>query len=338
MAVMITRSPTDIEQFGDVLLALAQGIARAPLERILYEALSLMRDVVPFRAAWWGQATLDVATGVPRNWTHGAIGLSANFVEEWERIASNDQLARASLSSSGETFVASVDNAEFVGMPELGAFCRRHHMAHAMAVSHELPGNGPMFFVSVNRDQSGKPFSLLEQGAFSSFIRHVCHHWRERIEAERRVDGLAGWENYGLADEKGRLLYVGRRMADAFRRQHPDWSGTLLPVAWHSQGWGRPQHIQLGRSARLAVETRHDFLALRLVERVTSSGLPPRELGVAALYAQGRSSKEIAAVLGLTPSTVRTYLRNAYLHLGVKNKFELQSALKAPLGRPADEG
>jgi DNA-binding CsgD family transcriptional regulator len=335
---MTTRPPTNMEHFGDVLLALAQGIARAPLERILYEALSLMHEVVPFRAAWWGQATLDAVTGVPTNWTHGAIGLSATFVEEWERIAPNDQLARASLSSSGETFVASVDNAEFAGLPEIDAFCRRHQMAHAMAVSHELPGDGAMFFVSINRDQSGKPFSLLEQGAFSSFVRHVCHHWRQRIEVERSVDGLAGWENYGLADHEGRLLYVGRRMADALRYQAPDWSGTLLPVAPRSEERGPPQLIQLGRSARLAVEARRNFLALRLVERATASGLPPRELGAAALYAQGRSNKEIAAVLGLTPSTVRTYLRNAYLHLGVKNKFELLTALKAPSGRPADKG
>ncbi len=37
------------------------------------------------------------------------------------------------------------------------------------------------------------------------------------------------------------------------------------------------------------------------------------------LYAQGRSHKDIAATLGLTPATVRTYLRTAYAALGVSN-------------------
>ena len=46
------------------------------------------------------------------------------------------------------------------------------------------------------------------------------------------------------------------------------------------------------------------------------------------LYAQGRSHKDIAATLGLTPATVRTYLRTAYAALGVSNKLELVSALR----------
>ena len=39
------------------------------------------------------------------------------------------------------------------------------------------------------------------------------------------------------------------------------------------------------------------------------------------LYAQGRSHRDIAATLGLTPATVHTYLRAAYAALGVSNKL-----------------
>jgi DNA-binding CsgD family transcriptional regulator len=45
------------------------------------------------------------------------------------------------------------------------------------------------------------------------------------------------------------------------------------------------------------------------------------------LYAQGRSYKEIARLLGLSPATVRTYLRSVYVQLGVRNKIELSGAL-----------
>ena len=54
----------------------------------------------------------------------------------------------------------------------------------------------------------------------------------------------------------------------------------------------------------------------------------PRELSAAMLYAHGHSHKDIAASLGLTPATVRTYLRSAYAVLGVKNKMELVAALR----------
>ena len=55
--------------------------------------------------------------------------------------------------------------------------------------------------------------------------------------------------------------------------------------------------------------------------------LGPRSLA-AMLYAQGQSHKDIAATLGLTPATVRTYLRTAYAALGVRNKLELVAALR----------
>ena len=44
-------------------------------------------------------------------------------------------------------------------------------------------------------------------------------------------------------------------------------------------------------------------------------------------YAQGQPHTAIAQRLGLTPATVRTYLRDAYAQLGVRNKIELLAAL-----------
>jgi DNA-binding CsgD family transcriptional regulator len=55
--------------------------------------------------------------------------------------------------------------------------------------------------------------------------------------------------------------------------------------------------------------------------------LTPRERRVAHLFAQGMTYKVIARQLSLSPATVRTYLRQAYLHLGVKSKMELSDAL-----------
>jgi DNA-binding CsgD family transcriptional regulator len=45
------------------------------------------------------------------------------------------------------------------------------------------------------------------------------------------------------------------------------------------------------------------------------------------MYAAGHSYKAIALRTGLSPATVRTYLRDAYLQLGVRNKVELGSRL-----------
>lgn len=51
--------------------------------------------------------------------------------------------------------------------------------------------------------------------------------------------------------------------------------------------------------------------------------LTPKEFTVARLYAEGRTYKEIARELALSPATVRHHLRGAFARLGIRNKAEL---------------
>jgi len=53
------------------------------------------------------------------------------------------------------------------------------------------------------------------------------------------------------------------------------------------------------------------------------SRLPPRLARVAALLTAGYSDKDIAASTGLTFATVRTYVREVYVRLGVHRRVDL---------------
>ncbi len=70
--------------------------------------------------------------------------------------------------------------------------------------------------------------------------------------------------------------------------------------------------------------------------------LTPREREVLRALATGLSSKEVAAELGLTIETVRSYTKTAYAALGVHNRAEAtMAAVEAGLldipASPADE-
>ena len=67
------------------------------------------------------------------------------------------------------------------------------------------------------------------------------------------------------------------------------------------------------------------------------AALSRRERMVAAKFAEGRTYKEIAQLLCISPGTVRTHLTTIYRKLGVSNKVMLVG-LMAPHARPIDPG
>ena len=68
-----------------------------------------------------------------------------------------------------------------------------------------------------------------------------------------------------------------------------------------------------------AMEERVSMLSDQSLERF---GLTPREVEILHLVAQGKTNKEIAADLYISPLTVRTHLEHIYEKLGVGSRTE----------------
>jgi DNA-binding CsgD family transcriptional regulator len=60
----------------------------------------------------------------------------------------------------------------------------------------------------------------------------------------------------------------------------------------------------------------------------TRDQLTPQELQVSLLLAEGRTTKEAAAALFLSPKTIEYHLRNAYRKLGIHSREELRESLR----------
>jgi DNA-binding NarL/FixJ family response regulator len=55
--------------------------------------------------------------------------------------------------------------------------------------------------------------------------------------------------------------------------------------------------------------------------------LTPQELHIATLVAQGKTNKEIAAAMYLSPKTIEYHLSNAYRKLDIHSRAELVSVV-----------
>ena len=64
------------------------------------------------------------------------------------------------------------------------------------------------------------------------------------------------------------------------------------------------------------------FLDVRKVYQSPLTGLTRRELEVLSALAAGRTNKEIAADLGLSPNTVKFHVKNLFQKLGVHNRSQ----------------
>jgi DNA-binding CsgD family transcriptional regulator len=77
---------------------------------------------------------------------------------------------------------------------------------------------------------------------------------------------------------------------------------------------------------------------LRRRDPSTIDELTPQELQIALLLAGGRTTREAAATLFLSPKTIEYHLRHVYLKLGIHSREELAAVLSAssPVFEPAD--
>jgi DNA-binding CsgD family transcriptional regulator len=316
-----------LREFGMCLLALVTIARSGNAQDMHREALQVLQGLIPFDSAWWGEVSPGSGETPPRNWLHGSIGLSLGFAQEWNALSAVDRFAGQSIAHCGEVLRASSDDGRHPPEGIVDSFCKRHGIEHAMAITMELPASGLMFFVSIYRRPGAPPFRDDEAVIFGEFARHLVQHWRDVL------DGLQGavpgrtWDAYAFADGEGRLIYLGARVGQVLHQAEPTWQGTMLPSAVAAQARQAPCTVTMGRSDRLALVPCGGLLALVLEDRGPGDPLAPRERRATTLYAQGRSYKEIAERLELSPATVRTYLRNVYASLGVRNKIELVSAL-----------
>lgn len=310
-------------EFSTQLLEL-HGLARQRrLDRLIPDAVQAMRSLLPLRSAWWGECSAGDTTSSSFNWQHGSLGLPATFAQEWNAVSGTDTFAQGSIDALGKVCR---DSGYTFDTEEVEQFARRHKLFHAMAITMGLHDSKMRFFVSIYRRENDPPFTDLEAVMFGEFCRHLQQIWWGALQHTVQRASLAGLEGMALCETSGLLVHIGTDMAKTIRKRFPSWSGSRLPEALHPHLSGAPCKLQWGRSS-ISFTRCGELVTLLLNSTLLHDSLAPRERAVAVLYANGHSYKTIARRLDLSPATVRTYLRDAYLQLGVRNKIELGKLL-----------
>lgn len=331
-------SPTtsQLRAFSQCLLNLPDPTATTDPEAWLLNAVAALQSLVPFDSAWWGQVEADSPHGDAKNLMHGSIGLSPQFAEEWNAISQNDNFARTSISQLGKAirYNNSTDD-EKPGGGTVNAFARRHRLYHCLAVTLQFQSSGLLFFISIYRNETRKGFTQLDSLWLEEYGTHLLNGWIRCLRQANYGRFRNHWDSAALTTSTGRILYIGKQLGRVLGERFKDWQGTVLPsLLLDTLPTSQQQPCHPRDRTGLLVQPCGKLASLTLTQH--EDGLPPpRELSAALLYAQGQSYKEVARSLGLTPATVRTYLRQVYGQLGVSNKVALANALQSA-GYPVD--
>lgn len=315
-----------LKAFNHCVLHLGRLARESGASRFIADGLQAFAQLVPFASAWWGEMSTPGADVPLQSWMHGSINLPESFAAEWHPVAADDAFSQSTLNQPGEVLRDSGFNDP---CEAVNVFARRHDLYHLMCITFELPESGLMFFVCLYRGEHQQAFDETEAELFAAYCDHLFQLWRFQVQDMIRFDNENGASDFGVARLDGSLLYVGARLCAAIQRELPGWSGSTLPVEVVAQLSKAPSVIRLGRCA-LTLSPNAEHVILSLEAPSGGDGLAPRERTAAMLFAAGHSYKEIARILALSPATVRTYLRNCYLQLGVKSKVELGSVLRSP--------
>ncbi|MBA3002240.1 MAG: PAS domain S-box protein [Desulfurivibrio sp.] len=134
---------------------------------------------------------------------------------------------------------------------------------------------------------------------------HLEHKTRELTEANNALS---------------LLLHQGAEArAEQERRIHDNLQRLVVPYLEKIQGRCKDQELELYLRVAVAnLEKITSTFNLTLSARL--GGLTPRELEVAELIKQGRSTKQMAAILDLSSRTVEFYRDKLRLKLGLKSK------------------
>lgn len=316
-----------LDKFSRLIHRLYRGSREQPVSEYQDFAFEQLKSVIPFDSALWLTGTLDNNHHATIHGFH-AHRLPSQVVADWARVSQGRAvLTERVFRSPGTTFncVAAVEFA-----PELLQHSRRYNIEHLLATTSVNPVSRLNELISIYRAAPDKPFSEEERLAQQSIIPHLAETWHiNRMHHMHLTDqpSRTALAYTAMADRKGVLHLIDPGFTELLLDEWPDWQGPALPEEL-VRATGNEGMWFSGKSLVTRFMESGNFLLLRARKKNILDNLSKREREVANHFSSGRTNKEIAQSLNLSPSTIRNHLSMIYAKLGIGNKTELVNLFK----------
>ncbi|BFM50492.1 helix-turn-helix transcriptional regulator [Marinomonas sp. THO17] len=311
-----TLSAEHLSAFSTCVFDFYQIARQVPCDEFQHVVLQRLSKLVNFSSAWWGRS--NVLMDRPR-YLHSAFlyALPDSYLDDWERIQQYDATIDRAFEQPEKAIFIDLANDTSISS-ELVALGKCHGFDQIACVMQfeELMLNTR--HLSLYR--KGDAFSTEELGLIENLMPHLILALEMNQIRSTYMSVLSANQRSPVAlavtSPEGLLQSAEPSFIQALRGEWPNWRGPRLPFSIELTKY---------RGNTLSIDIKHTeehcLLLIRIHEMVER--LSQRELDVARLFSSGRTYKEIASVLSLSPHTVRYYLRNIYSKLNVNGKADL---------------
>lgn len=308
------------------LYALANQTGIGEFENGFFRLLGALLD---FDAGWTGVTTHTPGGPIMHN--SFTWGLPDSFFPDWIKVRDCDPLAIGTLGVYGRAMAISVVDPKVP--PRFRNWAVKHGLAQLMVVTAHDHRFGLTTFLSVYRRALDKPFSADDAHKVSNVIAHLAAaltiNRSFQLTRERGATPGASPAR-AICDSFGAVHQADKAFETTLRQDWPLYANQTLPqplIDWLHGGGAQPY---TGERVTVHCVPTAGLFQLEARTRSALDRLSPRELVAIQHYGDGLSHKEVAQRMGISPTTVRHYLRCAYRKLGMHDKSEIPRLLAAP--------
>jgi DNA-binding CsgD family transcriptional regulator len=312
------------ESLSALLLDLYRYARELPLDEFQGSALGRLQKQVPFDSAWWGLSTPTPECLIHSSFPYGLPQHYGDFYQQW--VSDTDTLAAATSSCPGTTVRFGPHDID--RSPGLNKLNRTFGIRESLCTSFPIAALDLVAFLSLYRHDDSPPFTENERRFVELVAPHMWATWQSNWTANWLLElepGRAGHQTnqaaHAITDQRGTLQRAEPHFVELMKLEWPDWQGPRLPALLKQHLRGQGQYR--GTSTVIRYFPVCGLMLLDIRIRSALDALTPRERMVAAAFGEGQSYKKIAGQLGLSPATVRHYLREIYAKTHVSNKAEL---------------
>lgn len=313
---------------GQFALGLNRAARRDAPDDFVARAFEAIAGRLRLDAATWLDGHLG-ADGLPRLHGGSAYRGPPRMIDAYLPIAHEDPSLAGSMRRPGESIAADVSR---LASPAMADWLRHWGLAHALASSVADPLTGSFTAIGLWRSEASGAFGSEErvfvQAVIPILVEARTHNRLLHLVQAAAPPGSDSWLP-AIADRRGLLLGADDRFIELLREEWPPWRGPRLPAPLEQAVRQGPGPRYNGRRLVCKAAVVGDTTLLQVRRSTPVDRLTPREREIAVYTAQGLTHKEIARLLEVAPTTVRTHLTASCRRLGVRNKAQMAALVSS---------